>query len=141
MNYKGTVMKINGLPVVNAKKSIVLHIKKNDIERGKIKKPGACAAAIACERQLGCTEARVHVGRTYVRYNGKWERFLTSQALRAEIVAFDRGGKFEPGDYRLIKMQPSRLGDKTRDKRRVRTGKRRSKYHTLSGVRPIASVE
>lgn len=136
MRYKGKVMRINGLPVVDAKRSIVLHITAQDIAKGKTKKPDSCAAALACKRQLGCTEVRVHVGRTYVRFNGKWHRYLTSQDLRTEIVAFDRGGKFEPGNYKLLKMQPSRKKDK-KFRTKARTGRKRHKYHILTGVRPM----
>ena len=133
-------MKIEGLPVKDAKKSAILHITPTDVKKGKVKDPSGCAAALACIRDLGASDAHVHVGRTYLRFNGHWTRYNTSQALRAEIVAFDRGGKFEPGEYRLIKIEPSRKGDKSRDKRRNRTGKKRRGYHVLTNIRPMALV-
>lgn len=129
-------MKINGLPVVDAKRSITLHITEGDIRKGKVKKPNACAAALACKRQLHCTEARVHIGRTYVRFNGKWHRYLTSKDLRTEIVAFDRGGTFEPGNYALLKMQPSRKYDTGRGQKTGK-GKKRGRHHVLTDVRPM----
>lgn len=132
--------KINGRLVVNATKSVVLKITQADIAKGKLKSPAGCAAAVACKRQLHATEARVHVGRVYLRFNGKWHRYLTSGPLRSEIVAFDRGGTFEAGEYVLRKMGPSRKTGKRQGAEKWRTGgrgKKRGKYHIITNVRPI----
>lgn len=130
-------MKIDGLPVKNATKSITIHISANDVKNGTLKKPQACAAALCCKRELGATEARVHTARVFLRHNGHWTRYMTSAALKAEIVAFDRGGKFEPGEYRLNKMQPSRAHRK-KSGPRTGKGKKRGHYHILTNVRPRA---
>lgn len=137
MRKKIRHQKINGLPVKDGKKSISIMVTPQDIKRAHVKDPTMCVAALACRRELGCTEARVHIGRTYLRFNGHWDRYITSPNLRTEIVSFDRGGKFTPGEYALLKMQPSRRTDKSRDynKPRKRKLKRRG-YYTLT-VRPI----
>jgi hypothetical protein len=62
----------------------------------------AAAAKAAC-RINGVGEARVYRSRTFLlleRASGKpiWMRFHVPIRLRAEIVSFDRGGSFEPGD-------------------------------------------
>lgn len=138
MRIKRRHMKINGLPVKDGKALITLVVTANDVKRASIKDPTKCAAVRACKRALGASEARVHVGRTYLRYNGHWERYLTSKPLRTEIVAFDRGGKFSPGEYSLLKMQPSRKGDVSRDSRKNRNPKaKRRKYHVLTNIRPM----
>lgn len=139
---KGRTRKINGLPVVDATDSVILKVSTKDIAVAKKKSQGECAAAIACVRQLHATEARVHLGRTYVRYNGKWKRYITSAALRDELVAFDRGGSFTPGPYTLISMQPSRAWDRkyrqNQAKKKVKRQSRRAPHRTIvSGVRPI----
>lgn len=131
-------LKIDGLPVKDGKKSIVISISDRDVKNGTLKKPNSCAAALCCKRELGATEAHVHTSRVYLRFNGHWQRYLTSAALRAEIVAFDRGGRFEPGEYRLIRMQPSRQNDVSRTKKRGK-GKKRQPYHMVTNVRPRAA--
>lgn len=136
MRAKRRHMKINGLPVKDGKSSIDLVVTTGDVKRSTAKDPTNCVAARACRRALGASEARVHVGRTYIRFNGHWERYHTSPALRAEIVSFDRGGKFEPGTYRLIKIQPSQGKDRRWGKR-TNKGKKRGKYHVLTNVRPV----
>lgn len=129
---------INGLPVVNAKKAIILKVNTADIKSAKTKDPSGCAAAVACRRQLGATEARVHLGRTYVRYNGRWERYITSSPLRDEVVAFDRGGRFEPGEYYLLRIQPSKAkGGKQGAVKYKKRGNKRKSPHFISGVRPV----
>ncbi len=135
-------MKIDGKPVINATKKIILHISPRDVAQGNNKDPGSCAAARACIRELGAKAARVHLGRTYVKFDDKWLRFGTSHALRTEIVAFDRGGKFSPGTYYISPLQPShrpagrRLGSvKTKVKIARKTHRKRAKIHIVSGVR------
>lgn len=100
--------RIDGKPVFDAKESIFLHISKNDCRDGDPKRPESCAAARTIFRELKAIDCRVHLGRVYVRQNkGNWLRYQTSQALRAEIIAFDRGGKFMPGEYKIAALQPS----------------------------------
>ncbi len=138
MRKKIRHQKINGLPVKNGKKSISIMVTAQDVKRASVKDPTNCVAAIACRRDLGCTEARVHVGRTYLRFNGHWDRYHTSPNLRSEIIAYDRSGKFVPGEYVLRRMQPTARANGKRqgtEKPKKNKFKRRS-YHTLA-VRPI----
>lgn len=131
-------MKIDGLPVVDAKKKCVINIKMADVKSAKTKDPGACAAAKACLRATKVEQARVHIGRVYLLRGNKWERYLTPKALRSEIISFDRGAKFQPGVFTLYaphptakvgKMQGSATGQRDKPK------KKRAKYHIVSGVR------
>jgi len=130
-------MKINGTLVVDAKSGIELEITKNDVRTGATKDPGQCAAARAIIRVLGAEAARVHIGRTYVKVKNKWVRYSTSPSLRREIVAFDRGGAFEPGIYRLLPCKASlALGSKR--KPGTGNGKKNAKkrpYHVTTNIR------
>lgn len=143
-------MKINGVPVVDAKKPLLIKVTAKDVENGNRKDPGGCAMALAAKRALHAKEARVHVGRTYVKVensNGKeeWIRFKTSGALRTELVSFDRGQQFLEGEYRISPMPPSDKLESKRPGGRHYTGKRkerprklrvaRKRYHITSGIR------
>lgn len=133
-----TTKKINGLPVVNSRKSVRLIITPSDVTAGKLKAPRDCAAAIACRRQLRAKEAKVHLGRTYIRSNGEWIRFITPRALRDEIIAFDRGGKFHPGKFTLSGMQPSKRTGRRQGTHDVRRGRRTvHRNHVVMNVRPM----
>jgi hypothetical protein len=137
-------MRINGLKVVDPKSKVTLHITKADITKGNTKDPAACAAARCIMREIPeCVEARVHLGRTYIKTKEKWLRYQTPESLRSEIIAFDRGGVFEPGVYELRPMSPSnRLGkqqglaESQTKPHKFRAGNpKRKSPHTITGVR------
>lgn len=128
-------MKINGVPVVDAKKPAKIKIFKQDIDKSTKKDPGMCAAAVAALRTFSnVNEARVHLKRIYLRVGKgpteRWLRYETPTALRQEIISFDRGGKFEPGDYQLKVSAPSeRLGvDKRPRPRTTKVPLRSTRY-------------
>lgn len=133
-------MQIAGLKVVDATRPLPVKITDADIKKGNTKDPASCAAALACLRKPACTEARVHIGRTYLKQGNKWVRYQTPRSLRSEIIAFDRGGSFAPGDF-VLKPLPSgsRLGhythvSKNKNNKRPRVAKKKS-YHTVTGIR------
>jgi hypothetical protein len=100
-------MEINGKKVVDATSKATIHITPLDATKGANKDPAACAAARAAKRDItDCLSARVHIGRVYVEHKNKWVRYFTPDALRTEIIAFDRGGTFQPGDYTLMPPSP-----------------------------------
>lgn len=110
---------INNLPIVDATKPVTITITPEDVKKGDNKNPSSCAVAMAC-MHAGYTEARVHLSRTYLRIGKKWLRFTTPQAIRTEIISFDRGASFQTGEYT---MQP--ISAKERNMR--------GKAHTLEG--------
>jgi len=126
---------IDGLKVFDAKKPVRLIVTEDDCRRANRKKPKSCAVARACGRVA--EEARVHLSRLYLRINGQWQRYETPKAMRDEIIAFDRGGAFEPQEFRLKPPRPSRrLGQHTGGQHRLRkNAKRRRKPHVVTNVR------
>lgn len=140
-------MEINGKKVVDATKPIAIHITKRDTTDGDNKNPASCAAARAVKRDVPeCVNARVHIGRVYVETPSKWIRYNTPDALRTEIVAFDRGGSFAPGEYKLqVPEKRSGSGSNTGRNGGVRgkASKKRNtvlvarvKRHEVTGIRP-----
>lgn len=136
-------MKIEGKKVIDAKRPLVLSITPKDVAKGKKRAPDCCAAAQACVRQLKADQARVFLSRVYVEFPDKWVRYSTPPALRTEIVSFDRGHRFEAGDYKLAPLQPSVKIGKPRKHARNKTGTHpqrgnRMKQHVTTGVRARA---
>jgi hypothetical protein len=146
-------MEINGKKVVDATKRVKIMITKKDTVEGDNKNPSSCAAARAAKRIENCISARVHLGRVYIEQKDKWVRYQTPEALRSEIIAFDRGGSFQPGEYDLRPLPPSsretfrkagsatsrnKLGSSpTKSPRKVHVAK--IKHHAVAGVRPKGS--
>jgi hypothetical protein len=133
-------MKIDGVNVVDAKRKLKITIKPVDIKKGKSKAPESCVIAKACMRQLKAARARVHLSRTYVKIGNAWVRYETSHPLRAEIIAYDRGGRFMPGEFELLVPRPTfREGAKRPSGPRInKTGNRVRTYHILAGIREHA---
>jgi hypothetical protein len=147
-------MEINGKKVVDATKRVKIMITKKDTVEGDNKNPSSCAAARAAKRIENCISARVHLGRVYIEQKDKWVRYQTPEALRSEIIAFDRGGSFQPGEYTLRTMPPSSRETSRSEARRERDRaaidpnrpnklKRprkvhvaKIKHHAVAGVRP-----
>jgi hypothetical protein len=141
-----TTMEINGKKVVDATKPITIHITQRDATEGANKNPSSCAAARAVKRDVAdCVSARVHIGRVYVETPTKWIRYNTPDALRTEIIAFDRGGSFEPGEYKLqVPEQRDRSSGpsgstgtkKSSSKKRHKVLVAKVKRHEVTGIRP-----
>lgn len=132
---------IDGKPIINAKRGAKLTITAADIKNADVKVPDSCAVARACRRELHAKEVRVHLGRVYVRTNdGNWTRYITPDAMRSEIIAFDRGGAFAPGEYNLRAPGPTRLTGKAQGSLKNKTRskklqKKRAKPHIVTDVR------
>lgn len=131
------IKKIDGYPVVDATEPLFLEIKKMDVHRGEAQEAASCAIARACRRSLNIIEASVHLSRTYLRTSdGEWLRYFTPLSARTEIVAYDRGGTFEPGEYRfppVSKSKTLRSFAKTGPKKG--SGKKRAKPHVMTNIR------
>lgn len=97
-----------GLPLVDAAEDVSIVINKRDVSESKKKDPGNCAAALAGRRELN-TDVRVYMTRVYVKDKAKkqWVRFITPMSIQKEIVSFDRGSNFEPGEYQFKAPSPS----------------------------------
>lgn len=129
---------IDGLPVFDVKKNLTLTVTKDDIRRTHTRAPNACAVARACSRQLHVKEARIHLGRIYLRTNEhNWQRYQTSLAMRREIIDFDRTGRFAEGTYTVASVGPANATGKqqgskhptTRAARKARSTGRKQKTH------------
>lgn len=142
-------MEINGKPVVDATKPIKIEITARDAKEGDNKNPSSCAAARAVKRDIAeCVSARVHIGRVYVETPRKWIRYETPDSLRTEIIAFDRGGSFAPGTYKLgvpmsqekrreyMKKSGGQRGKHGHPSKRPRKLIAKIKRHEVTGIRP-----
>ncbi len=130
---------INGLPVIDAKRPLTITVKRLDIARAQPLEPDRCAMARACYRELRCLEVRVFRTRCYIRTNDhNWVRYITPSSLRDETIAFDRGGRMEPGEHRLgVPTGSNALGSQRRGGHT--TSQHKGRNHMLTNVRAKAS--
>lgn len=127
---------LEGLPVVDGTKDIVFSVTKTDVSGAVKKNPAKCAAANAGRRELK-TDVRVFLTRTYVKGKDRWERYITPESASREIVAFDRGSEFEPGEYVLkAPTATQRLGHHVGGVSiKTHAGKAKHAHHTTAMIR------
>lgn len=132
-------MHLDGLPVYDAKEPVIFTVTKRDIQRGGLQEPDSCAIAIACKRHEHSSDARIHIYHSYILHKDHWLRYRTPICVAREIIAFDRGGTFEPGEYQLLPPLPSqRLENKVVKpgrKSSVRKAKKLGFMHITKNVR------
>jgi len=135
---------IKAYPIHNAKLPLVLAIMPEDIEQATRKDSANCAIACAARRVFHTAEVRIHLSRIYIRKGRVWLRFMTPQSLRNEIIAFDRGGSFCPGEHWLAAPPPAKQTGKRQGSDVERPtggrGKPRNPYHYTEEVREKSSV-
>jgi len=133
--------RIGGRNVIDSTETIQIEITEQDTQFASRKDHGNCAVARACMKQEG-TDALVHISRVFLKMKHKnlWVRYIVRNDLRTEIVAFDRGGNFEPGIFKLYRVQPAKKLGKTTgtNTREGHTAKRKAPT-TLHGVRKLGS--
>jgi hypothetical protein len=95
-------MKLEGLPVRDATEPLEFTVTKRDVAKGGVQAPDSCAMALACKREHHAREVRIHLNYSYVLEKDHWVRYRTPSCVTREIIAFDRGGTFDPGEYMLL---------------------------------------
>lgn len=130
-----SVRTIEGLPVVDADEDIIFEVTKRDVENSKKKDPANCAAAKAGKRILK-TDVKVFLSRMYIKENKHWIRYLTPPSVSREIISFDRGSEFSPGEY-VFKAASSqqRLGVSRRGGKATGIGKKKQVHHFTHNIR------
>ena len=133
--------RIGGRNVIDSTETIQIEITEQDTQFASRKDHGNCAVARACMKQEG-TDALVHISRVFLKMKHRniWVRYIVKNDLRTEIVAFDRGGKFEPGIFKLYRVQPTKkLGKRNGTHTDKGTKAKRKAATTLHGVRKLGS--
>jgi hypothetical protein len=138
-------MKLDGTNVRDAVRSCVLKINKADANSGQ-GNPATCAAAKAACRVAHVVEARIYRTRSYLLVENTsggrcWVRYGTPGALRIELIAFDRGGTFDPGEYVLETLPDNKhIGQERHSKPAGPKRKKRAAPHVIRGIRPRAPI-
>lgn len=93
--------------IENSDKSIVVSVSSKDCALGKKLESSECALAKAVKRQYKADGAVIAMHNSYIIRGTHAIRFHTSEAVKREIVSFDRHNDFAPGDYKLSPVSPS----------------------------------
>lgn len=130
-----------GLKVADARKSIRITVRDNDIINAAKLDHEGCAFALACKRQFHVQSVFFFRTTAWVQRGRKLERFTLPPSVQKEIVAFDRTQNMEAGVYQLTRPAGTqKLGQaqKRAPKRRSGTGKsgiKKKFVHRMTGIR------
>src|SRR6267142_2410552 len=99
--------------VTDAKKNVNIEVTNADDKAAAKKSHKTCAMAVACKRKFKLDGVVISVNRAYLVKGDRARRFVLPPSVEREVVSFDRGGGFEPGEYELSKVpKGSTLGRK-----------------------------
>jgi len=93
--------------VVDAERNARIEVTKSDETKANKKSHKTCAMAVACKRKFHLDGVIISANRAYLVKGDKARRFELPPSVTKEIVSFDRGSGFEPGEYELSKVSPT----------------------------------
>jgi hypothetical protein len=96
--------------VEDSEHDIRVEVTKRDEAVATKKSHKTCAMAVACKRKLDLDGVIVSVKTAYMIKGKKAIRFSVPEHVSREVVSFDRGAGFEPGEYKLNKPT-TKLGE------------------------------
>ena len=125
--------------VVDATKNAHIEVTAQDDKVAKRKSHKTCAMAVACKRKFNLDGVIISANRAYLVKGTQARRFELPPSVSREVVSFDRGGGFEPGDYELSRPGPAhRLGAIPKshgNENNGRTRPERKFAHKTGGIR------
>lgn len=89
--------------VKDATKAVRIEVTKADVRTSAVKSHKGCAMAVACKRKMHLDGVVISRSIAYLVKENLATRYEVPAALAREVVAFDRGGSFETGEYQLKK--------------------------------------
>jgi hypothetical protein len=94
--------------------------------------------AIACKRSKKLDGVLISIKTAYLIKNNIATRYFLPEAVRREVVAFDRSGGFASGEYGLLAPDKyNKLGRSGGDTPRNNTAKMAKPKHFTEGIRTV----
>jgi len=139
MNSLGIVQKhFPGVKkVTDAHGPIEIEVTPADARKGRRKSHQTCAMAVACRRKFNLDGVLLSHSVAYLVKGPRATRYVVPPSVQREIVSFDRGVEFKPGDYWLNPPGgQQRLGSRTAVPAGKRSARRVARTrHSVPGVR------
>lgn len=125
--------------VHDATKGITIEVTKHDAATSAKKDHKTCAAAVACKRQMHLDGVIISRAIAYMVKGTVATRYVLPESLAREVIAFDRGGSFEPGEYTLKKPDKHILiGTKRKGRNNTKHNKGRGVlHHVTQNIRTV----
>ena len=128
--------------IKDADTPVIVTVRQSDISAAAKKAHNACVMAQACRRDMKADAALITISRAYIVFGDEAVRYDVSTSTQREIIAFDKGAAFSPGQYALLPVcGTDRLGAKKGPPptERPRERSRRKPAVFTTGIRAMAS--
>lgn len=90
-----------GKPVLNAEKPFTIRVSARDIKTADKKAPTTCALARGAMHESRVISSRIGQRIALIEFRDRVERYKITPEDSKRIMAFDRAGYFQPGEYTL----------------------------------------
>jgi hypothetical protein len=120
--------------VKNATGPVTIEVTPRDVANSKRKRHSECAMATACKRAMHLDGVIVSIHTAFLIKGEVATRYKVSSPVSREVVSYDRGSGFAPGEYRL--HVPHYRNGKARGPHKT-AGRKRKAYHLTTGIRTI----
>lgn len=131
----------NVVTVRDATRNVAIAVTERDERESQKKAHTSCAMAVACKRVLGLDGVIVSVTKAFLIKGAVAIRYDLPPSVSREVVSFDRGAGFLPGEYALSKPA-HRLGRKRGTKTDSKAGVRKREYvHMTEGIRTVLGAK
>ena len=132
----------NVIDLRDAKKNMYITVTKKDCAAARRKQHSDCAMAVAAKRAMNLDGVVMAINVAYLVKNNRAFRLMVPESVQREIISFDRGGGFTPGEYRLSRpTKTKRLeyasGGNAPHKN---TAKYREPKHQTTGIRTVLAA-
>lgn len=129
--------------VVDATRQAPIEVTKRDAEAKGKKDHTACALAVACKRKFHLDGVLISRCVAYLVKGKQARRFHVPHSISREVVSYDRGAEFSPGQY-VLKAVPIQLrfGVKVPGNKRKREHTKNQRFrHVTNKIRTTLSGE
>jgi len=125
--------------VIDADTPVSVQVTSADDKAGKRYEQDVCAMAVACKRTFKVDGVIVSRKVGYLVRGDVATRYNLPESVSREVVSFDRGAGFAPGQYQMTPPEPSRrLGRMTGgNKQSNGNGRPKRVVHQTSNVRAV----
>lgn len=121
--------------ITDSKSNLDITISTQLANSKAIKQHNKCVVAEACKKEKNFDGAVVALTKVYLVKGNKAIRYDVPESLEIEIKAFDKGGRFAPGEYRLEKPYHKLGTPRAPMKVRTVTGATKKYRHITKDVR------
>jgi hypothetical protein len=127
--------------IEDSSECVEIEVTKQDDKTATKKDHKTCAMAVACKRKLGLDGVIISINTAYLVKGRTAKRYRLPVSVAREVVSFDRGGGFAPGQYRLSRVPKSLRLDAKKPRRKLGRGKTggadKEFIHHTAGIRVV----